>query len=527
MSLTEKQQAAKERVESNGGKFLSPSAYREMMQSKAKPKYSKKAVKVNPQQVASYSVRKAYKKDFKEISPDTDMIIDQCLNPEDCNEVTRWPNTYGLSAVYKCKTVFNAKFDSTGRSCVAVAPTINSSIFATWGATTNSDLGVAGAAGSANPYSFQQFVLDEQGEQVSWNAPFIFNNGQALIPFPNASQKKLMYPINFTTVGVVAPNLQDFFMRFRFPNAIAAQAQVKVSLYGNTFGLITSFQQGVIHQTSVPEGYGCDFVIGDNVSLVGVSYISIELIGTALPYRGPVYSFISKSNLAGATARVILPNHAQHVGVYDIKDASTIAESASQAFVLAQSLLLTAEMSDINNGGMLSVARIPAGSPIGMDSTQNLGSINTNNWYEWIASLANNNYDGPVKNGGYAWYLPEDETGYFYRPVDNYFSKELPYLASEFTCITGLSESAVVRIKVATIVQFTTSASIYDQRPACHISEKDFMHHMLSLIPAAYSNEGHKDALKRVLKNAGGKVKKLLKDPKTYARAAELLLTLL
>ena len=486
-------------------------------------KYSKQAVKTNPQQVASYTAKKQYKSYFKEISPDADLLVDQLLNPEDSMEITRWPNTYGLSSVYKCKTVFNAKFDGTGRSCVAVAPTINSSIFATWGATTNSDLSVAGSAGAANPYSFQQVVLDEQGEQVSWNAPIIFNNGQALIPFPNASQKKLMYPISFTSLNVTPPNLLDYFMRFRFPNAIASQAQVKVSLYGNTFGLITSFQQGVIHQTSVPEGYGCDFTIGDNVSLVGVSYMSIELIGTALPYRGPVYTFMSKSSLTGATARVILPNHAQHVGVYDIKDASTIAESASQAFVLAQSLLLTAEMSDINNGGMLAIARVPAGSPIGMDSTQNLGSINTNNWYEWLASLANNNYDGPVKEGGYSWYLGEDETAYFYRPIDNYFSKELPYLAAEFTVIPSLADAATVRIKISTIVQFTTTASIYDHRPSCYIQDRDFIHHVLSLINASYSNDGHKEGLKRALKTIGVKAKALLKNPKTYTTAAKLL----
>lgn len=485
-------------------------------------KYSKSALKTKPNQVAAYSARKAYKKTFKEISPDTDLLIDQMLNPEDCNEVTRWPNTYGLSSVYKCKTVLNAKFDSTGRSCIAVAPTISSSIFATWGASTSSQLGVIGDSGSSNPYSFQQVVLDKVNEVVAWNAPFIFNNGQALVPFPAASRAALLYPIGFTTTGVVAPNLQDFYLRFRFPNAIANQAQVRVNIYGSTFGLISTQTQSVQHRTSVPEGYGCDF-FWDHTQLTGVSYLSVELIGTNLPYRGPVYGFFGKSNLAGATASVVLPNHAQHVGVYDIKDAATIAESASQAFVLSQSMLLTAEMSDINNGGMLAVARIPAGSPIGMDSTQNPGSINTNNWYEWISSLTNNNYDGAVKDGGYAWYLGEDETAYFYRPIDNYFSKELPYLAAEFTVVPSLVDAATVRIKICSIVQFTTTASIYDQRPSGYISDRDYCHQLLSLVPAAYSNDGHKESIKRVLKVLGLKVKDLLKDPKTYATAGAML----
>jgi len=50
-----------------------------------------------------------------------------------------------------------------------------------------------------------------------------------------------------------------------------------------------------------------------------------------------------------------------------------------------------------------------------------------------------------------------------------------------------------------------------------------FMHHILSLVVAAYSNDGHKEGLKKMLKKVGGQVVKLLKNPKTYATVAELL----
>lgn len=490
-------------------------------------KYTKKAVKVNPQQVATYSARKQYKEVFEKLEPEVNDFIDEILNPEDATQVVRWPNTYGLSSVYKCKTVMNARFDALGRSCVAVAPTINDSIFATWGASSTvalTEFNLAPPASSDNPYSFQSVVLDQNQEQVSWNAPIIFNNGQAIVPFPRASQQRLLYPLAFNFSGVVAPNLLDVRLRVIFPNAIANQANVRLSLYGTTFGLITSNTLPITYQSGVsPPFMGCNFLMGDNTTLTAVNYISIELIGTVLPYRGPVYVALGRSALVGATANAILPNHAQHVGIYDIKDAGTIAESASQAFVLSQSLLLTAEMSDINNGGMLAIARVPAASPIGMDSTQNLSSINTNNWYEWLASLANNNYDGPVKDGAYSWFLGEDETAYFYRPIDNYFTKELPYLAAEFTVLPSLAESAVVRIKISTIVQFTTTASLYDQRPSCYMRDLELCHHMLSLIPASYSNDGHKEGLKKALKAVGGKVKTVLRNPKTYQDLAKFM----
>lgn len=491
-------------------------------------KYKKSEVKTNPQQVASYTAKKRYSNHFSEMSTEADNLVDQLLNPEDCVDVTRWPNTYGLSSVYKCKTVFNARFDSTGRSCIAVAPTINDSIFATWGAVSTVPLNLFGTTNSNNPYSFQSIVLDQNLERVSWNAPIIFNNGHALTPFPNATHQRLIYPMGFNFTGIVSPEYVDVYMRVIFPNAVANQAGVRVVLYNSALGVVSSaFSTVQYHNTdtvSPPPFMGANILLGTNIQLAPVAYISIEIEGTALPYKGPVYMALGRTTgPSGSTSNIVLPNHAQHVGVYDIKDAGTIAESASQAFILAQSLLLTAEMSDINNGGMLSIARVPAGSPIGMDSTQNQSSINTNNWYEWLASLSNNNYDGPVKDGGYSWYLGEDETAYFYRPIDNYFSKELPYLASEFTVIPSLAESAVVRIKISSIVQFTTTASIYDQRPSCYLSDRDFMHHVLSLIPASYSNGRHKEALKKALFAAGGKVKALLKNPKTYTTAAKLL----
>jgi len=175
-------------------------------------------------------------------------------------------------------------------------------------------------------------------------------------------------------------------------------------------------------------------------------------------------------------------------------------------------------MSDLNNGGVLAIARVPGASVIGAGDDE----VDFNTWYDWIASLPYNSHDGAVKKGGYAWYLPEDETGFFYRPLDTYFGKELPYMVSEFTA-SDTTEAAIVRIKVVTIVQFTTTSSVYDCRPSCFVSEMAFMHHILSLVVAAYSNDGHKEGLKKMLKKVGGHVVKLLKNPKTYATVAELL----
>lgn len=512
MSLTEKQMKAKKKAEAAGQVFLPPSQYKAMMQDKAKPQYSKKAVRVNPQQVATYSARKAYKKDFKNISPDTDALIDQLLNPEDVNEITRWPNTYGLSAVYKSKNILNARFSDDNRCCVVVSPDIKDSIFTTKGESSTLALGPYSI--DTNPYSVQTLQLISLAKPFSHHAPFILPGREAILACPNAQTGKMMYQMGWTTV---AGSTLPIKISFRFPNALADQATVRVFCYDSAFNVLATSHTD-IGIVSSPSGIGADMNLIPFANIAAAKYFSIQYEGTVLPYLGPVYVFINTGEDQVNRPSWLVPNCAQHVNLFDIRDADTIVDSADQYFVLSQSLLITAEMSDLNNGGVLAIARVPGRSVVGDDDN----SADFNTWYDWIASLPYNSYDGAVKHGGYSWYLPEDETGFFYRPIDYYEVKPLPYIVSEFTA-SDVSEAAVVRIKVCTIVQFTTTASIYECRPSCHVSERDFMHHILSIVQASYSNDGHKEHIKKLLAKVKPMVTRLLKNPETYAAAGKII----
>jgi len=444
--LTAAQLAKKAKVEAAGQVFLPPSQYKAMMGNKTKPTYSKKAVKVNPHQVASYSARKAYKKDFKEISPDTDLLIDQVLNPEDVNETIRWPNTYGLSATYKCKTILNAKFSTDNRCCVAVNPTVRDSIFTTAGTAGQQQLNRYDSNGAANPFSIQDIILASNKSVVQWSAPIILENRQALLPFPNAQTAQLLYPIGFEYAST--SNVNNIALNFRFPNALSDQAAVRILYYSTTFTQI--YDSGFVNITNQgsPAGMGITNLGITNALAPQIAYLAIQVQGTQLPYTGPVYAYYTYDPTSTPVLGYLnYPNHAQHVNIFDIRDADTLVDSATQAFVLSQSLLITAEMSDLNNGGVLAIARVPGASVIGAGDDE----VDFNTWYDWIASLPYNSHDGAVKKGGYAWYLPEDETGFFYRPLDTYFGKELPYMVSEFTA-SDTTEAAIVRIKVVTIV---------------------------------------------------------------------------
>lgn len=528
MSLTATQMKAKKKVESAGQVFLPPSQYKAMMAGKAKPKYSKSAVKTNPQQVASYTARKAYKRDFKEISPDTDLLVDQMLNPDGCNEITRWPNTYGLSAVYKCNTIINPNFGADNICCVVVNPTIRDAIMYTSGTVVTQYLVPWGSSNAVNPYSEQNFSLTNNLDDVYWSSPIIFAAKHAVLPVPNSQNNALLYPIQFdsATGGI---GTDPISMSFRFPEAIAAQVGITVQLYDTTYEpLFATPITGVIGSVGSPDGMGLDIdLLDQDASILGeVRYISILIEGQNQPYYGPGYLFFySTATTVDAQPRIQIPNVGQHVVIQDIKDADTIDQSADQAFMLSQSVLITSNMSDLQNGGVIAIARIPGSAVVGGGDAQ----VDSNSWYDWISSLSHNQYDGPVKKGAYSWYLPDDETGFFYRPISAAQEKSLPYIVSSFTNIpttdgtTPTAANLSMRIKVTSIVQFTTTSSVYDCRPSCRISENDFMHHILSLIQASYSNDGHKGGLKSALKSVGGQVVKLLKNPKTYTTVADII----
>lgn len=522
MSLTEKQVKAKKKAEAAGQVFLPPSQYKAMMQNRAKPKYSKSSVKANPQQVATYSVRKAYKKDMAEISPDTDLLIDQCLNPEDVNVATRWPNTYGLSATYKCKNVISARFAEDNRCCVAVRPSVKNAIYTTSGVSTSVPLKTYFSSATVNnPFSYQEFLLDSTADIVNWSEPVDIGDGQALLPFPSAQTGLLLYPVRFAFQGDTSGTYNNIFWSLRLINAAAHQCKYRLCFLNEDYQFVYDSAFQPVGSVANPAGIGADNGQpnwGNAGQAPNIRYMALQIAGTTVPFKGSMFFYFHHDTSNGVTATLVAPNHAQHVTIYDIRDADTITESATQAFVLAQSLLVTAEMSDLNNGGMLSVARVPGNTVVGLGDD----GVDFSNWYEWIASLPYNSYDGPVKKGAYSWYLPDDETGFFYKPLNTDFGRKLPYIVSEFT-VSDSTEAAVVRIKVCTIVQFTTTSSVYECRPSCHVTEMEFMHHLLSLVQASYSNDGHIAGLKKMLASIKPKLLKLLKNPKTYTTAAQIL----
>lgn len=509
-ALTPSQLAKKMQVEAAGGTFVPPSQYR---------KVKKGAVKASPGMVAQYTAKKQYKDTYKRISPETEMIIDQCLDPESAaGNTTRWPNTYGKSAVYACKNVLNAAFDVDNRCAVAVYPRLRNAIYTTAGKESILPIFVTDTNFSTQDiYTIDQMAF--QGpEIVPITSPIVFPGREVVLPFPSEAAGRMVYPLG-CQVQQVTGEVTDARFVFTYTNAFAAQIRMTVYRYGPTMNLITSNIYTLIGSgVQVPI-----YTSGPGSAASCPSYLAFDVSTNGTPWAGTMIGTMSSSFVTGAAlTNAVLLNHAQHMNVYDIKDTETLIDSAEKAIIISQSLLLTAQMSDINNGGALAIARVPGSTQIGTGT----GSIDSSNWYEWLASLSTNNYDGASKSGGYGFYLPDDERGFFYRDVSQFgLTSQLPYLAAEFT-VADTTEGAIMRIKVATIIQFTTNSSTYQLAPSPLCYEIDEIHHLLSLVNACYENDTHKAQLAAILKKLGLQVKKIVKNPDNWKKGAAMLTTL-
>jgi len=259
------------------------------------------------------------------------------------------------------------------------------------------------------------------------------------------------------------------------------------------------------------------------VTLFGAT-LGIEWVSFGIATTNATVPFDSDVTLEiysiGANNQLNIPNVYTSCLIQNLNGADTLVNSAESYFVSAQSTLLTYEGSSLKDNGRLAIARVPSASVPGQSGGQyNVPS--SSSYYQWIASLSRNSYNGPTKHGGYSFYLGEDEQDYFYRPVEDVLNPELPYVIGFFS--TDPADNQTVRIQVTSIVQFTTNSNIYNQSPSPYLGE-DWCKilHILSSITASYDNSGHRAKLSAALKKVGGKVMGLLKDPKTYLTIAKI-----
>ena len=499
-----------------GKPILDKQAYLDRSRKLAAAKASKPAAKKSASRVpptrrsARYTssmqsgVAKRYadKYDIIDVHPSTRTLVDQVLDPEDCNNAQRWPNQYGLSALTKCKNVINARFDTDSRSMVAVYPRLSNSIFTTAGASTTAAITEILVTG-AETINTNDYITLKANKVFEYGSPIYFPGNHAVLPRPDSQIGSIVYPL---TLGKAIPLSVGLQLIFQYSNSPHTNIETVVSIYSAAGVLINSYS--ALNNSDGQAVVLLDYEAVDNGVYLGIS------IGCEIDYAGTC-SMIMSSKDNAAPWTYTLPNASQHCIVTDLRDASSLYDTAQRYSIISQSLLVTAQMSTTKDGGALAISRLPGETFVG----EGTGTSDAyDNWYEYLASLPYDSHDGPTKDGGYSWYLGEDERSYFYRDVRSPNDFHMPYMASEFT-VADDTEGSVVRIKVCTIVQFTTTSSLYDQAPAEYIDEWRKAHYLLSMVPAAYTNGTHKRELKKHLKSIAGKLMGVLTNPKTYTTA--------
>lgn len=481
-----------------------------------KSNYSSKSLPYDKRNIAmnTQSQVTKFRKTYKDVSPDAQMIIDQIIDPEMQNNVSLLPS-YGVGCSYTAHNIIDAAFSATGDAIVIAYPSIRDSIFYTSGENSVQTVTVSG--GNLNPYLSQFVSIRNNTVVVPFTTPFYFANDHVILsqPFANTG---FLYAIRPSVAGnstlevhcTIADNHNTTALRFNVTayNSSGSILSTVAAPFSSGIAAVTLFDTSISPSTQIEwMGFTISVVAGGIIPFDSEMTLQILLGG------------------AGTFPVINLPNVASHCLVQQINESETIHNSAESYFISAQSLLLTYQGSSFRDMGKMSIARVPAASWAGQLGGQ-APIPNVSNYYQWISSLSRNSYNGPAKHGGYAFYLGEDEQNYFYRPIQQAQEQEMPYLISAFS--TDPTEPQAMRIMVTTIIQFTTNSNIYNQSPSPYLGD-DWckLLHILSCINAAYDNSGHREKLKAALKKVGGKVLNLLKDPKTYATVGSIIAGLL
>lgn len=466
---------------------------------------------------ATYTVSKPFKKAVEKMSPEVQSLVDMVLDPDVSDAGVRWPNTYGLSSTYKSINTINAAFSADKQSLVYVHPRLSNAIFSTAGSTFIQPLLPSGS--SAGNFVYQDLGLNEDSAPVAYlTQPWFFNSNHAALPVPvnvPAGTVNFLYPITWSSTDATA------LAQFTFTNiglGDVGQLQMRMRWYAADYALLNTV-------TSAVQANGvCQFVLNPSVATNLTFYISFEIYGALHPYSGRCLGQLREVG-APPFLNVVLGNTYSHCTVANLNGANLITGSSEEYVVLAQSLLCTHVGSTLQDGGVIATARVPADTAVGEKSEAGSDSAAGGNpHYNWIASLANNRYEGKVKNGCYSFYVGDDERSYFYRPVQEQIDV-LPYMVAAFS--TTDDAVSVVRVKIITHIQFKSNSNVYAQLASPYMRDVAMLPHILSIICSSYSNDDHKKSLKDTLKRMGASVLKVLKNPKTWTTAAELAAMLL
>lgn len=501
------------------------------------------------------------------LGTDAMSLVLQTLDPEENSKsVIRWPNQIGGTSVLTSKTVFDAEFGANDFiSSTVVHPYLTNSITSTTSAqvtVTASNINQTANAPypttqSIKPHAFQE-MKSSKNEEIYFNAPMLLGADTVLYPANrvaegNSSTIETIYWLGmslsademavYDATRATAANLTAFVQSIKvicnsaFDNSVIVG---KVTLYNSAGASVseisgplqvggTTYQFLTLTQMETLDNGGIQPVqAGARFFMFGIS-ISLKAARPIYGLGSFTMYYNSRPTATGSNPQLwpypvngqsfawsSLPYHNCHK-VRSLTDAETIYQQAGQYCVISQSLLMTNMSSSDQNSGNIASCRMSGGKRIG-----GVGKKQSPDWYGFISSLGYNSFDGRLANGTYTWYLGKDENSYDFESVEGLTNdlQDENYMAG---VAVGVQQSSM-RIKVFSLVTFTSSNSVYEQQVAPYMKELPLLLQLLGLCNSSFENESHGRQITAHLKKYGRMVidqaKRIVKDPNTYKTAA-------
>lgn len=172
---------------------------------------------------------------------------------------------------------------------------------------------------------------------------------------------------------------------------------------------------------------------------------------------------------------------------------------------VAMSALLSYSATTLQNGGMVAACLVPGDSVIDnfFTNSPTLGG----NYQLWEnLSRVPGAYNGPLREGTYTYWRPDNELDNYLRVPDdaNVYAFPSILISGEFvpgTNLTGLVE--IGRLEVCTVYEWTTTSTLFESytRVGSH-SVMDAVNNAILPYPTSMSNPIHLEDVKRYLRSA-------------------------
>jgi len=298
-------------------------------------------------------------------------------------------------------------------------------------------------------------------------------------------------PINVSFVGsaqhFTIPAGQYYFTMQMSLKATSTLVQLPVFL--STNGIVLNYLSGGAPGNAFPTDNYCV-----TYSVDAPTSGDVIVDGTALP-----------SNF---TANDILVNYVLFSTTYLGLPLLPLNEGLTLSYrPVAMSVLVTSELNELNDGGMVAIALLEKGAFANYITSEIPSGNKQFQYYEGLSQVnpdGGNTYDGKLRDGAYCYWSPEGPTDFEFHDPATQNGSDLPVIAFAGSVIPnapGVAGSSILvaRLQVVRVFEILTESNLLDTE-ICFGSQKtiDDALRTIQLLPHAMQNKEHIPFFNRV-----------------------------